>query len=98
MPFHILRMGKYDNCFMRGPMLRPILYFPLLAVMCSLWFVAPTQAQSKPAADLIIANAKIWTVDKALPTAQAVAVIGDRIVAVGSDADLQAWRGPRTQW
>ncbi len=54
-------------------------------------------AQSKPAADLIITNAKIWTVDKSLPTAQAVAVLGDRIVAVGSNADIDAWRGSHTQ-
>ena len=54
------------------------------------------QGQSKPAADLIITNAKIWTVDKSLPMAQAVAVIGDRIVAVGSDTDVDAWQGPQT--
>ena len=35
------------------------------------------RAQSQPAADLIIRNAKIWTVDKDHPTAQAVAVLGD---------------------
>jgi len=55
------------------------------------------QNESKPAADLIIRDAKIWTVDKAMPTAQAVAVLRDRIVAVGSDADVDAWRGPKTQ-
>src|SRR5216683_6772846 len=53
-------------------------------------------AQSKPAADLIVTNAKVWTVDKAYPSAQAVAVLGDRIVAVGSPADVDAWRGPHT--
>jgi predicted amidohydrolase YtcJ len=53
-------------------------------------------AESKPSADLIIINAKIWTVDKAHPTAQAVAVLGDRIVAVGSGAEIEAWRGPAT--
>jgi predicted amidohydrolase YtcJ len=55
------------------------------------------QSESKPAADLIIRDAKIWTVDKAMPTAQAVAVLDERIVAVGSDADVDAWRGPKTQ-
>ena len=71
---------------------------------CMMWlaiFVLPlaglSLAQSKPAADLIITNAKIWTVDKSLPTAQAVAVLGDRIVAVGSNADVDAWRGSHTQ-
>ena len=39
----------------------------------------------------------MWTVDTALPEAQAVAVRGDRIVAVGSTADVLALRGARTQ-
>jgi len=64
----------------------------------SLWLLAAgVLAQSKPAADLIITDAKIWTVDKALPNAQAVAVLGDRIVGVGSNADVDAWRGPNTR-
>jgi len=54
-------------------------------------------AQTRPAADLIIREASIWTVDKAMPEAQAVAVIGDRIVAVGSNRDVDAWRGPNTR-
>jgi predicted amidohydrolase YtcJ len=36
-------------------------------------------------------------VDPALPEARAVAVRGDRIVAVGSEADALALRGPRTR-
>src|SRR5215469_555144 len=54
------------------------------------------ESESGPAADLIIRNAKIWTVDKSLPAAQAVAVLGERIVAVGSNPNVDAWRGPRT--
>src|SRR5580704_11176185 len=54
-------------------------------------------AQGKPAADLIITNAKIWTVDKSEPNAQAVAMLGDRIAAVGSNAEIDAWRGPHSQ-
>ncbi|HTS09202.1 MAG TPA: amidohydrolase [Candidatus Eisenbacteria bacterium] len=69
----------------------------VLAVVCCLVLAEPNQAQSKPAANLIITNAKIWTVDKSIPTAQAVAVLGDRIVAVGSDADVDAWRGSSTR-
>ena len=67
----------------------------LVLVFC---IVLPGQnrAQSSPAADLIITNAKIWTVDRSLPVAQAVAVLGDRIVAVGSNADVDAWRAPQT--
>jgi hypothetical protein len=65
--------------------------------VCSLALPAWNHAQSRPAADLIITNAKVWTVDKSLPTAQAVAVLGDRIVSVGSSADVDAWRGPNTK-
>jgi len=54
-------------------------------------------AQIKPNADLIITNAKVWTVDKANPTAQAVAVLGDRMIAVGSNADVEALRSPATR-
>ena len=54
-------------------------------------------AQSQPAADLIIRNAKVWTVEKNHPTAQAVAVLGDRIVAVGSNDAVEAWHGTQTR-
>ncbi|HUL35488.1 MAG TPA: amidohydrolase family protein [Candidatus Eisenbacteria bacterium] len=53
-------------------------------------------AQSKPEAELIITHAKVWTVDPARRQAEAVAVIGERIVGVGSDAEIEAWRGPHT--
>ena len=53
--------------------------------------------QARPSADLIITNAKIWTVDKTRPQADALAVMGDRIVAVGSAGDVDAWHGPQTK-
>ncbi len=53
--------------------------------------------QTKPAADLIITNANIWTVDASHPKAQAVAVLGERIVAVGSNDEVAEWRGPKTE-
>jgi predicted amidohydrolase YtcJ len=72
--------------------MRQILGTVLLAVLVSVCV-----AQGKPAADLIITHAKVWTVEQAQPTAEAVAVLGERIVAVGSNADVEAWRGPRTR-
>lgn len=72
-------------------------FFWLLAFAFCFTISERDEAQSsKPAADLIITHAKIWTVDTSIPTAQAVAVLGDRIVAVGSSTDVDAWRGPRT--
>ena len=61
-----------------------------LVTLLASFIVTPClRAQSRPAADLIIRNAKIWTVDKSHPTAQAVAVLGDRIVAVGSNHEVE---------
>jgi len=54
-------------------------------------------AESKPSATLIVTNAAVYTVDKQHPKAEAVAVIGDRIVAVGSRAHIDLWRGPQTK-
>jgi predicted amidohydrolase YtcJ len=67
------------------------------SVFLALVFAVNVPAQSKPAADLIITNAKVWTVDKAHPNAQAVAVLGDRIVAVGSNAEVDVLRGADTK-
>ncbi len=67
---------------------------PLIVVVLA---AAPwALAQDRPAADLVIRNARVWTVDPARPEAEAVAVLGDRIVAVGSNVDIDAWRGPHT--
>ena len=46
--------------------------------------------------DLIIHNAHVLTVDAKFSTAQAVAVRGGKIVAVGSDADVLKTQGPAT--
>src|SRR5947208_16358330 len=54
-------------------------------------------AQPKPTATLIITNAAVYTVDKQHPTAEAVAIIGDRIVAVGSSAEIDVCHGPETK-
>jgi predicted amidohydrolase YtcJ len=57
-----------------------------------LWCQSPT-----PSADLVIRNARVWTVDSSRPEAEAVAVLGDRIVAVGSTQEVDTWRGSKTQ-
>jgi predicted amidohydrolase YtcJ len=53
-------------------------------------------APAAPAADLIVEHARIWTGNAAQPEAQALAVQGGRIVAVGTDTEVAAWRGPAT--
>jgi predicted amidohydrolase YtcJ len=48
-------------------------------------------------ADLVLNNGKIVTMNSARPAAQALAIRGDKIVAVGSNADAAKLTGPRTQ-
>jgi predicted amidohydrolase YtcJ len=54
-------------------------------------------AQGQEAADLILVNGRIYTVDAARPWAEAVAIAGDRITHVGSSPDVRALAGPRTR-
>lgn len=52
---------------------------------------------SNPGADLIVRNAIIWTGDSAQPRAEALAVRGERLLAVGTNADADAHRGSATR-
>ena len=48
-------------------------------------------------ADLVLRNGKIVTMNAAQPVAQAMAVRGDRIAALGGNADATKWIGPGTK-
>jgi hypothetical protein len=52
---------------------------------------------SSPTADIVIKNAKIATLDPASRIAQALAISGDRFVAVGSEAEIATLVGPATK-
>ena len=65
-----------------------------LAALLSCALATSVAAQD---ADLIVRNARIWTGDTARPTAQALAVRGERLIAVGTNADADAHRGTRTR-
>ena len=57
-------------------------------------------ASSVPAADisadLVLRGGRVWA-GKGLPKATAVAVAGERIVAIGGDDAVRPWIGPRTR-
>ena len=53
-------------------------------------------AYAQPAS-LVLRNGKIATMNAAAPVAQAIAVRGDRITALGSDREVAQWIGPSTQ-
>lgn len=52
--------------------------------------------QQKPA-DLVLLNGRLFTADAAQPTAQALAIRGERIVAVGTTAAITKLAGPKTR-
>lgn len=57
---------------------------------------APAKASSL-APDLVIINASIHTMDEAHPTASAVAIMGNRIAAIGSTREIRALAGKGTR-
>jgi predicted amidohydrolase YtcJ len=57
----------------------------------------PSPEVSARQADLILSNGKIITVDDRFTIAQAVAIRGDRIVAVGTNAEIGRLAGPNTR-
>jgi predicted amidohydrolase YtcJ len=57
----------------------------------------PPAAESAPGADTILVNGKILTVDDDFSTAEALAITGARIVAVGDNASVNALAGDATR-
>lgn len=64
--------------------------------MVAAFSVTQLSAQSFHA-DMVVLNANVYTGNKSQPKAQAVAVVGDKIVAVGTDAQIVAMAGERTK-
>lgn len=58
---------------------------------------APQPAARVLEADLVVVNARVYTVDAALPRAEAFAVKDGRFVAVGSTTDIRNLAGARTR-
>jgi predicted amidohydrolase YtcJ len=70
---------------------KPFLLFLLLGG------VAGYQPAPVEPATLVLRNGKVVTVDDKMPEAQAIAVRGDRLAAVGSNADIERYIGPGTR-
>ena len=75
----------------------------LLAISCASGLALlgacgkPAPQDAHPVADLLLINADVVTVDEALPHAQAVAIRGDRILAVGANDAMLKHRGDDTE-
>src|SRR5688572_25171975 len=76
--------------------LRPIVAGARLALIAALLATRAADAQTQ-SATLAIVNGRVVTVDSAKPEAEAVAMAGDRILAVGTNAEVRRLVTPRTQ-
>lgn len=54
-------------------------------------------SEPPPPADLIVTNAKIYTVCDSMPLAQAIAIKDGKIVALGKNSDVEKYVGNQTQ-
>jgi len=68
----------------------------LALVLTPLALLAPGIASSQ-SADLIVTNARIYTVDENRPVVDAMAIRGGRVVATGPQRGVMTLRGPNTQ-
>ncbi len=67
-----------------------------LAVVLAVGDLATRPAYAQDV-DLILHNGEFWTVNDQKPTAQGVAIRGEKFVAVGSNAEVLKLRGPNTR-
>jgi len=68
-----------------------------LSTYLAILTLAPAVVMAQGAADLVLTNGHIYTVDDARPQVSALAVRGGRVLFVGSDAEAKALAGPSTQ-
>ena len=69
----------------------------LLLGVWSLWLASVSAFSQQKPVDLVLLNGRIFTSDAARPTAQALAIRGERIVAVGTSADIAKLAGATTR-
>src|ERR1700674_4978584 len=71
----------------------------LVSLFLILFSIPPLMASDAPPppADMIITNARVYTVNPQQKWAEAIAVRGDKIIAVGNRKQVEALRGPATK-
>ncbi len=71
----------------------------LLSLLLLVFIACQTDPQidQKEAADLILINGQVATMDDKNPSAEAIAIKGDRLLQIGSNQDIQSLAGTNTQ-
>ena len=98
------RLSKPDRNTLEERLLSPTLR--LISALCGFATLASAAlgAASPPPADLVVRHARIWTGQPPSPSGEnataaptALAVVGEGLVAVGSEADIAPYIGPATR-
>lgn len=71
--------------------LGPCIAALILAGLCS------ASSTAHPVADIVITNARVYTVNSAQPWAEAIAIRDGHILAVGSEKEIETYRGSTTR-
>jgi len=74
-----------------------VLIASLLTVVTVSGVISCSQPYQPEKATLVVRDTRVWTGNTEQPWAQALAVRADRIIAVGSNADVDALTGPGTE-
>src|SRR5690349_8483724 len=98
---HIMRLplSVFHLCFIGGSppnLLRAFSCFSWLFAACLVSLLNSRPLAAQPA-DLVLRGGRIVTIDDRQPEAEALAAKGDRIIAVGTAADIKQHIGPRTR-
>ena len=72
-------------------------YIPAMRTLTFVLMLAAAGPAGAQTADLLLVNGRVYTLDPERPWAEAVAIEGDRIAAVGTTAEIAARRGPATK-
>jgi predicted amidohydrolase YtcJ len=69
----------------------------IVTICLTLFMSVANNNAASLAPDLVIVNASVHTMDELQPRAEAVAILGNRIAAVGRTAEIQALAGPKSR-
>jgi predicted amidohydrolase YtcJ len=76
---------------------RALFVLIIVAALTPVFLTNARQAGQGTMADLVLTNGKVVTVDDKIPEARALAVLGGKIIAVGTEKDIKRHIGAQTQ-
>jgi predicted amidohydrolase YtcJ len=67
------------------------------SLLCFTIIALPFQVRAQIYADTVLVHGKVWTENPRQPEAEAIAILANRIIAVGSSVDILKLSGPATK-